>query len=331
MIKKDYLVSAIVSVYNCERFIAGCLEDLEQQTIADKLEIVVVNSSSQQNEENIIKKFLERYDNIVYIKTENRETVYQSWNRGIEISSGKYITNANSDDRHKKDAFEVMIKVLESDEKIDLVYADDNITETENETFENNKPVDYLNQRESNAFELLKTNIIGPHPMWRKNLHNKFGYFDEKLKVAADYEFWLRISQKCKFRHIKDYLGLYLRSPDSVEHRNREIYTLETEEIVNKYMVNSGLNKNLKKIIKKVQSNRVSCRGYIYLRKRQLFLSLKTFLLSLHYDWSNIESYKGILACFLPSGTTKILIKYKRIILTWFRVRCETNLRGKLC
>ena len=92
MSKKSYLVSAIVSVYNCERFIRGCLEDLEQQTIADKLEIVVVNSGSQQNEEPIIKEFQTKYDNIVYIKTEERETIYKAWNRGIKTSSGKYIT-----------------------------------------------------------------------------------------------------------------------------------------------------------------------------------------------------------------------------------------------
>src|SRR3990167_2240646 len=93
--EKYYIVSAIVSVYNCERFIRGCLEDLEQQTIADKLEIVVVNSGSRQNEEPIIKEFQAKYDNIVYIKTEERETIYQAWNRGIKASSGKYITNAN--------------------------------------------------------------------------------------------------------------------------------------------------------------------------------------------------------------------------------------------
>ena len=42
-----YLVSAIVSTYNAEKFIRGCLEDLENQTIADRLEIVVVNSGSK--------------------------------------------------------------------------------------------------------------------------------------------------------------------------------------------------------------------------------------------------------------------------------------------
>ena len=91
-----------------------CLEDIGQQTIADKLEIIVVNSGFQQNEEPIIKRFQEKYDNIVYIKTENRETLYQAWNRGIKAASGRCITNANSDGRHRKSAFETMVCKLDN-------------------------------------------------------------------------------------------------------------------------------------------------------------------------------------------------------------------------
>ena len=37
----NLFLPAIVSTYNSERFIRGCLEDLEAQTIADRLEIIV--------------------------------------------------------------------------------------------------------------------------------------------------------------------------------------------------------------------------------------------------------------------------------------------------
>ena len=95
------LVSAIVSTYNAERFIRGCLEDLEAQTIADRLEIVVIDSGSPQNEGTIVREFQQRYDNILYIRTAQREGLYAAWNRGIQAARGKYITNANTDDRHE--------------------------------------------------------------------------------------------------------------------------------------------------------------------------------------------------------------------------------------
>lgn len=317
MTAKNYLISAIVSVYNCERFIEGCLYDLEQQTIADKLEIVVVNSGSQQNEEPIIKKFQEKHDNIVYIKTENRETLYEAWNRGIKAASGKYITNANSDDRHRKDAFEMMIKVLEHENIIDVVYADSLMTEIENETFENNTSSGYLNWPEFDRYELLHSCFIGPQPMWRKRLHEEFGYFDGSLVVAGDYEFWLRIAERSKFKHIKEYLGLYLKASNSVEHRNPELHILEKDKIINKYMLRIAHNKKLVNQLKKSRSTEFYDLGYGYFKKN-LFLSARgAFIRSIGYSWFNFKSYQGLIACCLSPGMFQALKKIKRIVIRY--------------
>lgn len=60
--EKKIKVSAIVSTYNSERFIQGCLEDLVNQTLYEKgeLEIIVVDSGSEQNERAIVEKFQQR-------------------------------------------------------------------------------------------------------------------------------------------------------------------------------------------------------------------------------------------------------------------------------
>ncbi len=101
-VSDEYIVSAIVSTYNSERFMRGCLEDLENQTIANKIEIIVVDSGSEQDEESIVKEFQKKYSNIKYIKTDNRENVYTAWNRAIKAASGRYVSNANTDDRHRR-------------------------------------------------------------------------------------------------------------------------------------------------------------------------------------------------------------------------------------
>lgn len=130
-----YLISAIISTYNSERFIRGKIEDLLQQTIFDKLEIVIVNSGSQQNEEEIIKEYIEKYPNIKYIRTEERETIYKAWNRGIKISNGKYITNTNTDDRLKENALEILSTELEKYPNVGVVYADQYITTMQNQGY----------------------------------------------------------------------------------------------------------------------------------------------------------------------------------------------------
>ena len=232
---EKYLVSAIVSTYNSERFIRGCLEDLEAQTIADRVEIIVVNSGSEQNEEAIVKEFQQKYSNIKYIKTDERETVYAAWNRAIKIASGKYISNANTDDRHRKDAFEVMVKVLEVRPEVALVYADLIITEMENEVFESCTHAGYFRWLNWNRKDLLERCFIGSQPMWQRSVHNEYGYFDDSFVTSGDYEFWLRISQTNTFLHIPDLLGLYLKSPGSIEHSNRKREAEENKRTIEMY------------------------------------------------------------------------------------------------
>ncbi len=229
------LVSAIVSTFNSERFIRGCLEDLEAQTIRHRLEIIVVDSASEENEEAIVKAFQRTYTNIKYIKTEERETVYAAWNRGIKAASGKYVTNANTDDRHLPYAFERMVHVLDKNPEVALVYADVWVTEKENETSESFTPSSMFRWKDFDPRTLAEACYIGPQPMWRKSLHEKHGYFRETFKSAGDWEFWLRMAQTEKFLHLKEFLGIYLKSPESLEHRDPRVSGGEFVQIRREY------------------------------------------------------------------------------------------------
>ena len=237
--KQDaYLVSAIVSLYNSEQFIRGCLEDLVSQTLyaQGRLEIIVVDSASQQNEAALVRELQSNYNNIRYVRTEERETIYASWNRGIALSRGRYITNANSDDRHRIDAFELMSQIMESRPAVDLVYADVLITETPNETFgRHTLSGRYAWYDWDRNLLLHKGCFIGPQPMWRRSLHDLYGGFDPSYVTSGDYEFWLRISQTSDFFHIRQPLGLYLAHPESIEHQNEDQKRIENRKILNLY------------------------------------------------------------------------------------------------
>ncbi len=231
-----YLVSAIVSTYNARRFIKGCLADLEAQTIAARLEIIVVDSGSEQNERAVVEQMQQQYDNIVYIRTEERETVYGAWNRGIRAARGKYITNANTDDRHSPDALERLAHVLETRPEVVLVYADAIKTKTANETFGAHTPAGAFHWHDWDRDALItKGCFIGPQPMWRRGVHTAYGFFDPEMVSSGDYEFWLRISQTDRFLHLKMPLGLYLDREDSLEHASAVIRQKEDESIVKLY------------------------------------------------------------------------------------------------
>jgi glycosyltransferase involved in cell wall biosynthesis len=230
------LVSAIVSTYKSEKFLRGCLEDLERQTIADKLEIIVVDSNSPQNERAIVEEFQKRHSNIVYIRTKERETLYGAWNRAIRAARGKYVTTANTDDRHRADALEILARNLDQNPDVTLVYGDCLITTVENETMETTQATRRFQWMEFSAQDLLtKGCFCGPQPMWRREAHAEHGYFDASMVSAGDYEFWLRLAQNRVFLHVPVALGLYLESPTSVEHANREAGVRETKIAQDRY------------------------------------------------------------------------------------------------
>jgi glycosyltransferase involved in cell wall biosynthesis len=230
------VVSAVVSACNSARFMEGCLEDLEAQTIADRIEIIVVDSASEEGEEAIVRRWQKRYPNIRYTRTERREPVYAAWNRAIRMARGTYLTNANTDDRHRTNAFERMGRVLDLRPDVALVYADVLETVAENQTFESCTPTRVLRWHDWSRDTLLTQGcFIGPQPMWRRCVHAEYGFFDERLVSSGDFEFWLRISQTHPFHHIREPLGLYLSRPDSVEHRHRDLKALEDARILSAY------------------------------------------------------------------------------------------------
>lgn len=233
------LVSAIVSTYNSARFISGKIEDLLSQTIADKLEIIIVNSGSQQDEDAIVRKYLVKHPNIKYIKTEERETIYKAWNRGIKIARGKYITNANTDDRLRYDALSVLSSHLESDPGVALVYADQYITTIQNENYLFSKGSKIVRMPEFDYLVQLERCIVFSQPMWRSSLHFQDNFwFDEKLEVCGDHEFELKISAKYKMKHIPQVLGNFYKSPKSENKsfQNIQRIDLERKQITFKYM-----------------------------------------------------------------------------------------------
>jgi len=108
-------VSAIVSTFNAASYLEGCLEDLINQTLYKKgeLEIIVIDSGSLQHEKEVVTVFQKKGYRIRYFRTEKRESLYAAWNHGIGLSEGKYLTNANTDDRHDPDCLEKLSDILD--------------------------------------------------------------------------------------------------------------------------------------------------------------------------------------------------------------------------
>lgn len=247
------LVTAIVSTYGAERFIRGCLEDLVAQTIFDQMEVLVIDSGSLEGESLICEEFVKKYPQIRLIRTE-REPLYVAWNRAIPLARGKYLTSANTDDRHRKDFMEVMVDELERSPDVALAYAEQYLSEIENETFEQCELRKAKVQLvpEYSPTELMLRCITGSQPVWRKSLHDELGYFNTKYSIAADYDMWLRIASRYRLIRASGPKGVFFISPHTISGANSksrlnvEILKIQTEYMkIERWWVLPGIRKRL--------------------------------------------------------------------------------------
>lgn len=219
--RKDYRISVLVTSYNSEAFIEECLGDLEAQDTADTTEIIFVDACSPQGEKAIVRKFQERYSNIRYLRTPERIGVYAAWNLGARLAKGRYLTTFSTNDRLRKDAHGLMSSALDNNPHIMLVYGDTHITHIPHENFGNfTAPPDSIPKEfkwPAYKFEdLLGNCMIGPHPMWRREVHDQIGYWDERFEAIGDQDFFLRIGEKYPMLHLECHTGLYWWSEDAV-------------------------------------------------------------------------------------------------------------------
>jgi glycosyltransferase involved in cell wall biosynthesis len=228
----NYVLSVVVSVYNSRRFIFGKLQDLSNQTLYKKgqMEIIIVNTGSPYGEDKIIKKFLLHYPHIRYLYIPHRETVYAAWNRAIVMAHTPLITNSNTDDRLRPDALEIMSRsLMQSDENTALVYCRSYLHHFPNQRWSSKIRFSSIYQnppeRRPNYYE------IGPNPVWRRSLHERFGLFDARYKAAGDHIFFSHVAKHYQFLEIPEVLGLWYRDTKNKSNlgfqSERELKTIE--------------------------------------------------------------------------------------------------------
>lgn len=231
---RPYLVTAIVSTCKAARFMRGRLEDLLAQSLGSRLEILVIDSASPENESEIVAEYQQVSDNIRYIRTGQRETVYQAWNRGVQLACGEFLTNANTDDRLRCDALEQLTGALLQRPDAGFAFADFHITDHENETFVANHAHSTTSRPAYSLNALLENSITGSQPVWRRALHGELGLFDIAYTSAADYEFFIRAAHLSGGISISEPLGLVWTSPDTFSGKGN-LPTLEFYAIRERY------------------------------------------------------------------------------------------------
>jgi glycosyltransferase involved in cell wall biosynthesis len=232
-------ITALISTYNASHLLGGCLESLFRQTVAPELEIIVVDSGSETNDYEVAIELQSQHPRLHCLRTARRENSHTALNRAIQLARGKYLIIANTDDRQRQDALQIMASLLDKEPEVALVFADTMRTSKMNETFDEaaqcGRPI--VRWPDYQPWRLFGDARIGPQPMWRRSLHAEIGPFDDSLIYAGDYEMWLRISALTthKLYHLNEVLGLWYDVPSNNSQARPDLVDSEVEIVRQRY------------------------------------------------------------------------------------------------
>ena len=234
-----YEVSVIVSIYRSGELLDSFLGNLREQSIFEKAEVMLVLVDPTNQERELCTKFAELNASVKIEVVNTRISIYSAWNLAIKRCSSPYITNMNIDDMRSSDSLEIQVKFMQSHPWIDVGYQDF--------FYLLDRDLDWVSMVNIGArsqtpavtlTELAWFGINPPHnaPIWKRDLHLRFGLFDENLRSAGDYEFWMRIvSQGGIFAKMPESTVGYFINPDGMSTSVESPSTQEEQKLQVKY------------------------------------------------------------------------------------------------
>lgn len=210
-------VSVIVSLYNAADKLRLFLELLANQTLVRKgeVEVILVDSGSPGAELEVFKQFQRaRPLSVVYARTRDRETIQAAWNRGISLARAKYLSFLGVDEALYPEALEVLADRLDQS-GADWAMANSLVTAVdENGCFKHDiMAYDRKGATKEHAFlETCFVSWVGG--LYRADIHDRFGYYDETFRGAGDTEFKSRVLPRLRVEFVDQTLGVFLNYPD---------------------------------------------------------------------------------------------------------------------
>jgi glycosyltransferase involved in cell wall biosynthesis len=250
-------ITVITSLYNSDPFLEGYFKAVSEIQNTHEIEILLVHNAPSAKELAIIEKYLPRFPFITHLQVAEREGLYSSWNRGITHSKGKYIAIWNVDDIRTPDSLELQKNALDSS-RAAMCYGD--FYGTDNYGSFKEKLYEYKHYR---VFKktALRRHIIGCFPMWRKDIHQSIGYFDEQFRIVGDFEFQIRTALNYDLVKADSILGFYLENKNHKLTSNIKLLDKERTVVELRYRIYDKILLHIIPFISSYKIHHILCFG----------------------------------------------------------------------
>lgn len=230
----DKLISIIVPIYNCEKYLEKCLNSIINQTYK-KLEIILINDGSIDDSEKICQQFLSKDGRVKYIKQKNMG-VSTARNNGIKQATGDFVCFVDSDDYLEQDYINELKKgMIRSELTISEYYINSNDEET-HKSYDINNVI----KKEEFLKKIVYDDFFCGY-LWNKmyNLsiikENNIA-FNPQIKIMEDFLFNIEYVEYVEnIQIIKKPLYHYIENPNGAMNsikRNKDITVLSVLPLI---------------------------------------------------------------------------------------------------
>jgi glycosyltransferase involved in cell wall biosynthesis len=304
-------VSVIIPTHNYAQYIRQALDSVFNQTYKD-YEIIVVDDGSQDSTREIMLSYGDR---IRYYYQENQGPA-KARNKGIIESRGKYIAFLDADDIWFPSKLAKQIEMFKTNSRLGMVLTDNSLFDDAGVYKEYVGKKNYLFNGDIVANIFIRSGVVTPTVMVKRDVFDKVGLFEENLWIGEDDNMWIRIAVEYEVNIVDESLA------NIRDHRNRTIrvndkFIENVEENIRLLTTKYG-QKVAEKIIPHIpgKCNQLYFNeGYKYFEIGDNPRARQQFYKAIHYKHWHWKAYSYIAITFIPARIMSILKSIKRRLL----------------
>jgi glycosyltransferase involved in cell wall biosynthesis len=226
-------ISIIICTYNRGLFIEKAIESALAQSFSD-FEIIIADDASKDNTESIVNRFTQIDRRIKYFKNEINLGISKNRNRAISMAQGKYVAILDSDDSWTdKEKLKKQFDFLEKNLGCALIGSNIKIVDEKDNFIKNTS----LAIEDTDIRKRILTSNQIPHSsvLYRKDLFEKVGKYNEKLICDEDLDLFLRLGLEGKMKNLEEVTVSYTKHPQGFSQKRKRSMAWNHIMIILKY------------------------------------------------------------------------------------------------
>ncbi|HDT7998037.1 TPA: glycosyltransferase family 2 protein [Enterococcus faecalis] len=206
-------ISIAMPVYNVEeKWLRLCIDSILNQVYTNWELCMADDASTDPNVNKILTEYQQLDERIRVVFREQNGHISEATNSALAIATGEFVALLDNDDELAINAFYEVVKVLNENPELDLIYSDED-------------KIDMDGNRSDPAFKpdwspdlLLGTNYISHLGVYRRSILEEIGGFRKGYEGSQDYDLVLRFTEKTtkeRITHIPKVLYYWRMLPTS--------------------------------------------------------------------------------------------------------------------